>query len=115
MPDTERVSNYGLQKQISDLSAQLRQDIGEIKMTLKSIEDRVRALENTEAGTHPLIESRIDAAWRKLEDHEKRMSLLSEAVQQLQHANKLMTWLGGLLGSAVLLWLVGQILAMVGA
>lgn len=111
----ERVSNSGLQKQISDLSAQLRQDIGEIKMTLKSIEDRVRALETNEAGSHPLMESRIDAAWRKLDDHDKRMQVMSDSLQQLQHANKLMTWLGGLLGSAVLLWLIGQILAMVGA
>jgi chromosome segregation ATPase len=121
MAETDRVSNTALQKLISDLSAQMREGIGEIKVTLKSIDERVRALENNEAGAHPLIDSRIDAAWRKLDEHDKRITTLTDTViemkqtdAQLQHTNKLLAWLGGLLGSAVVLWLVGQILSLVG-
>ena len=122
MADTsDRVSNTALQKLISDLSAQMREGIGEIKVTLKSIDERVRALENNEAGAHPLIDSRIDAAWRKLDEHDKRITTLTDTViemkqtdAQLQHTNKLLAWLGGLLGSAVVLWLIGQILSLVG-
>lgn len=111
--DSERVSNSSLQKQISDFTAQLRQDFMEIKTTLASIEERVRKLENNEAGCHPLMESRLDAAWRKLDEHDKRMLILSEAVSQLQHTNKLLTWIGGLLGSTVLIWLLTQILGVI--
>jgi len=121
MAETDRVSNTALQKLISDLSAQMREGIGEIKVTLKSIDERVRALENNEAGAHPLIDSRIDAAWRKLDEHDKRITTLTDTViemkqtdAQLQHTNRLLAWLGGLLGSAVVLWLVGQILSLVG-
>ena len=121
MAETDRVSNTALQKLISDLSAQMREGIGEIKVTLKSIDERVRALENNEAGAHPLIDSRIDAAWRKLDEHDKRITTLTDTViemkqtdAQLQHTNKLLARLGGLLGSAVVLWLVGQILSLVG-
>jgi DNA repair exonuclease SbcCD ATPase subunit len=121
MAETDRVSNTALQKLISDLSAQMREGIGEIKVTLKSIDERVRALENNEAGAHPLIDSRIDAAWRKLDEHDKRITTLTDTViemkqtdAQLQHTKKLLAWLGGLLGSAVVLWLVGQILSLVG-
>jgi hypothetical protein len=51
------VSNLSLQKQMEDLSTQLRQDIGEIKTTLKAIEERVRALETVEAGCRIMTRS----------------------------------------------------------
>lgn len=77
---------------------------------LKSIEDRVRKLENEEAGTHPLIENRINNAWLKLDDHEKRLTDLTDIIRKLQHANTIMSWLGGLLGSTIVIWLVTLIL-----
>lgn len=115
-PTEERVSNLSLQRQISDLTARLDQvarDVAEIKLTLKAIEERVRALENHEAGAHPLMESRIDAAWRKLEEHDKRIDTLSQVISRLDHSNRLIAWLGGILGSTVLIWLVTQILQVI--
>lgn len=112
----ERVSNLSLQRQISDLTARLDQvarDVAEIKVTLKAIEDRVRALENHEAGAHPLMESRIDAAWRKLEEHDKRIDALNQVVMRLDHSNKLIVWLGSILASTVLVWLISQILGVI--
>lgn len=113
MAGEERVSNSGLQKQISDLGLQLRSDIGEIKAMLKSIEDRVRTLETNEAGSHPLIESRIDLAFREIEQTKTRITVMEKMVGRLDHANRLLTWIGGLLGSAVLTWLIAQILAVI--
>ncbi len=112
----ERVSNISLQKQISALSSRLDQvaaDVSEIKIMLKDIETRVRKLETYEAGSHPLIESRVDAAWRKIEEHDKRLDNLSHIVAKLDQSNRLLTWLGGILGSTVLIWLVTQILQVV--
>lgn len=109
----ERVSNLSLQKQIMGFSARLEQvayDVAEIKQMLKAVEERVRALENHEAGAHPLMESRIDAAWRKLEEHDKRIESLIQLVARLDHSNRILTWLGGILGSTVLIWLMTQIL-----
>lgn len=112
----KRVSNLSIQRQIGALDmrlSQLCQDIGEIKTMLKNIEERVRALENAEAGAHPLMESRIDAAWRKLEEHDKQIDLLSSSLLKLEQSNRLLSWLGGILGSTVIVWLVMQILGLV--
>jgi predicted RNase H-like nuclease (RuvC/YqgF family) len=111
-----RVSNNSLQRQISALSSRLDQvaaDVSEIKAMLKDIESRVRKLENYEAGSHPLLESKIDAAWRKIDEHDKKIDNLTQIVSRLDHSNRLMAWLGGILGSTVLIWLVTQILQAV--
>lgn len=116
MATEERVSNSSLQRQISAMSSRLDQvvsDLCEIKAMLKDIEARVRKLENNEAGAHPLMESRIDAAWRKIDEHDKRLESLAQMVTRLEQSNRVMTWLGGILGSTVLIWLVTQILQVV--
>lgn len=114
MPEAaERVSNVTLQRQITEFATRLEQvarDVAEIKTMLRAVEERVRALENHEAGAHPLMESRIDAAWRKIEDHERQLESLKQIVARLDHSNRLMAWLGGILGSTVLVWLIMQIL-----
>ncbi|GAP10614.1 hypothetical protein BECAL_01787 [Bellilinea caldifistulae] len=112
----ERVSNISLQRQISGLSSRLDQvaaDVAEIKIMLKDIEARVRKLETYEAGSHPLMDNKIDAAWRKLEEHDRRIDNLTNIVAKLDQSNRLMAWLGGILGSTVLIWLVTQILGVV--
>lgn len=112
----ECVSNLSLQRQISELTTRLDQvarDVSEIKQMLRAVEERVRALENHEAGAHPIMESRIDAAWRKLEEHDKKIDNLTQIVSRLDHSNRLMAWLGGILGSTVLIWLITQILQVV--
>jgi len=109
----ERVTNLSLQRQITEFSTRLDQvarDVTEIKQMLRAVEERVRTLENHEAGSHPLMESRIDAAWRKIEEHDRRMKSMEDMVVRLDHSNRLMAWLGGILGSTVLVWLATQIL-----
>ncbi len=100
-------------RQIAELTTRVNriaEDVAEIKQMLKAIEERVRVLENQEAGSHPIMESRIDAAWRKLDEHDKRLDNLTHVVSRLDQSNKLIAWLGGLLGSTVLIWLITQIL-----
>jgi len=111
-----RVSNVTLQRQIIELATRVEQvarDIGEIKQMLHEIEERVRKLETSEAGSKPLLESRLDAAWRRIEEHERRMKTLEDMVLKLEHNNRLLSWLGGVLGSTVIIWLAMQILQVV--
>lgn len=105
-----------LQRQISELNGQVAQiatDVVEIKSVVQRMDDRVRQVEHNDAGAHPLMESRIDAAWRRLEEHDKRIENLSQIVARLDHTNRLMTWLGGILGSTVVIWLLTQILGVI--
>lgn len=112
----ERVTNFSLQKQISDFGARLNQvadGVAEIKRMLQDIEKRVRNLEQSDAGSHPLMQSRIDSAWRKIDEHENDIKTLKAAIARLETSNRLLAWLGGILGSTVIIWLVTQILGQV--
>jgi len=112
----EHVSNQLLQRQIIELTGRVNQiacGIDDIKDMLKHMEERIRRLENNEASTHPLMESKIDAAWRKIDDHEKRLETLTQVVNKLDQSNRLMAWLGGILGSTVAIWLITQVLGLI--
>lgn len=114
--DDERVVRRSTADRFDYLDARLTElcnGIGAIKAMLQTIEERVRKLENNEAGMHPLMESRIDAAWRKLEDHDRRIELLAQTVARLDHSNKLIAGLGSILASTVVIWLVTQILQVI--
>lgn len=116
MDTAVRVSNHELQRQISDLTTRLEQigrDVAEIKAMVRALEERVRHIENNEAGAHPIMESRIDAAWRKIEEHDKRIEVINQAIARLEQTNRMLAWLGGILGSTVLIWLVTQILGVI--
>lgn len=84
--------------------------LDEIRAALRDIDGRLRALEQSEAGTHPLINARLDAAWRKIESHETRIKNAEEQILGLREANRLLTWIGGILGSTVIVWLMMQVL-----
>jgi hypothetical protein len=60
----------------------LLNSMDEIKSILHSMDDRIRGLENREAGCQPLITSRLDAAWRKLDDHDVQISMLMSDSQE---------------------------------
>jgi chromosome segregation ATPase len=112
----KRISGVTLQRRIIELATRMEQvarDVVEIKQMLHGIEERVRKLEQSEAGSKPLLESRLDAAWRKIEEHERRVKALEDMVLRLEHSNRLLSWLGGILGSTVLVWLMTQILQVV--
>jgi predicted RNase H-like nuclease (RuvC/YqgF family) len=111
-----RVTNLSLQRQIMEFSARLDQiarDVAEIKQTLHSVEERVRTLETHEAGSHPLMDNRIDTAWQKLKEHDDRIKMLEEMMTKLVQSNRVITWLGAVLASAMLVWLVTQVMEMI--
>lgn len=112
----ERATNTTLQRQLAELTARVHLvacDVGEIKTMLHQIEERVRRLENNEAGAHPLMESRINSAWQKLEEHDKRIEAITQIVTRLDHSNRIMTWVAGILGSTLIIWLITQILGAI--
>ena len=116
MTSTANVSNTQLQSQIIQIASRIdrmAEDIGEIKTMLERLDSRIRTLENSDASAHPLLQSRLDAAWRTIDVHEGRIKRLEELVSELRHANKLLTWIGALLGSTVIVWLITQLLQVI--
>lgn len=52
----------------------------ELKAMLGGYDLRIRDIEQSEAGRHPLLESRIDAAWRKIDEHGVELRALASRV-----------------------------------
>ncbi len=89
-------------------------DIAEIKALLTGIDLRVRALEKSEAGAHPVIANRLEAAEKKLDEHDRIITRLTTLATETKQTLKAISWIGGIVGSSVMGWLVFQILTQIG-
>lgn len=105
-----------LQRQISELAGEVKQiggNVTDIKAVVQRLDDRIGDVEKNDAGAHPVMESRIEAAWRKIDEHSKQIDSIKDIVIKLDHSNRIMTWIGSLLGSTVIIWLLGQIFGVI--
>jgi hypothetical protein len=102
-----------LQQQIVALGDRMEQGFSELKTIMTGVEGRVRGLEQREAGCQPIVQARMDAAWKRIDEHESEIKRLSDAILELRQTNKILTWLGGLMGGATILWLVGNLLGLI--
>ncbi len=112
-----RSSTTNLNEQVVEIVTRLQQmaeDIAEIKALILQVEQRVRTLEQSDTGTHPMLDSKISAAWRKIDEHDRSIERLGEAIVEIKQTNKIMAWVGGgTIGSAVLVYITTQLLNMV--
>ncbi len=106
---------YGkaLQTQIDELGERMDEGFKELKDMFRGFEERVRTVEQREAGCQPLIQSRLDAAWRQIDTNTSSIKMLTETIVALKHTNNILTWLGGIMGSAIIIWILGQILGLI--
>jgi len=96
------------------------QGFAKLESMLSAVEERLRCLETNDAGYQPLITSRVDAAWRRLEEqqelistHNKMLHAINLEIAGLNRTNIILSWLGGIMGTAVIVWLVGKILELI--
>lgn len=69
-----------MQTQINTLGERIEKRFDAQEAHLSKIEERIRFLETKEAGCQPIITSRMDAAWRRLDGHEKEIAELTKLV-----------------------------------
>lgn len=86
---------------MDDLVRRLDQGFAEIKGMLTSFDERIRGLETREAGCQPLLTARLEAAWRKLDEHDAEIKTLSALVStqnnQVSTMRGIASWALGLL------------------
>ena len=58
-----------LQTQIDNFGARMDKSFDELKLMLGTYENRLREMEKEGAAFRPILESRVDAAWRRLDEH----------------------------------------------
>lgn len=87
----------GLQTQINSLGVRMEKGFDEIKAAINNFEKRVHSIELSEASCNPIVHSKIDAAWRKLEEHGVKLEKLETAVETMTHTNNILKWILGIL------------------
>lgn len=102
-----------LQARIDEIGMRMDKGFDELKALLGNSEQRIRQIEQDQAGQHPLLESRIDAAWRKLDDHSLELkSVNTRADKALLIAERLemiFRWLLGIITATIVAILIALI------
>lgn len=102
-----------LQAQITQLGETMQAGFNELKTLIQNVDQRVRAIETQEAGCQPLVNSRLAAVEAKASAHDKDIADLKTTIAELKHNNKLLTWIGGITGTALIGWLITQLLSLI--
>ena len=102
-----------LQTQINSLGTRMEKGFDEIKSIVSGFDVRVRNVELKEANCNPMLTSRVDAAWRKLDEHEttmkefeKTFDELEKTVNELVSTNKVLKWILGVLTALLVALLI---------
>ena len=98
----------------------VQDDIKEIKAVVDCSEKRGVAFEKHYIAEHARIMHKADAAHKRIDNHDNRIAdistqllILTKSIQPLIATNKVLGWLGGVLGASilVLIWMIiiGQV------
>lgn len=113
----ERVTNAELRETLAVLASRMERienDIAYVKQCVESSNERVRQIEQSEAGYHPLTTNRVERLESRVDAHGKQIDELAKSVHTIAQLVKTLSWALGIVGAGILTWLVSQILAMVG-
>jgi predicted RNase H-like nuclease (RuvC/YqgF family) len=102
-----------LQAQITQLGEQMNRGFERLEQKISGFEDRVRAVEQREAGCQPLFASQIQEVQKKVNEHSARFQEVDRIITELRQANKILSWVGGLLASLVIVWFINQLLGLI--
>lgn len=96
-----------MQKQIDQIAQRMDQGFQRLEDLLRAYEERTRSIETREAACAPILTSKIDAAWRKLNDHESAIDALNKIVLDISQTNKILKWLLGVFTAILTALLIG--------
>jgi hypothetical protein len=113
-----------LQAQLAALGETMQQSLQRVEINIQDINQRLRGLETREAGCQPLINQRLDAAWRTIDEQkteiatvkktaEEERIALAERITKLESRLALVTGVGSLAGTAIILWLLNNWLGLI--
>lgn len=103
----------GLQTQINSLGQRMEKGFDEIKQIVSGFDARVRSVELKEANCNPLLNARVDAAWRKLDEQDQKMKEFGKTFDELEKTvaefvstNRILKWILGVLTALMIAYLV---------
>lgn len=99
------------QEHIGALNKSLDKGIDEIKAMLSTFDKRMREVETQDASFQPLLTSRMDAAWRRIDAHSIELDryreglvMLTQSIKQLESISR---WLVGIFTSVIVAVVIG--------
>ena len=113
----ERVTNAELRETLAVLASRMERietDIAYVKQCVDNSNERVRQIEQSEAGYYPLTTNRVERLESRVDAHGKQIDELTKSVHTIAQSVKTLSWALGIVGAGILTWLVSQILAMIG-
>jgi len=109
-PPGRRVSDSdnlaALQPQIDMLGEKVDRGFGELKEMLRSFDERLRKTEQAQAGCQPLVEMKVNAAWKKLDEHDEAITNMTKSVDKLSEIGK---WLLGIITAMIISFLIALV------
>ena len=110
MPDT---TLRGLQEQINTLGTRMDKGFDELKSIVSGFDGRVRDVELKEANHNPILTSKVDAAWRKLDEHDgvlkdldRQIEDVKKTISELMQTNKILKWILGVLTALLTAYMI---------
>lgn len=114
----------GLTAQLAALGDFMQQSLQRVEANIADINQRLRGLENREAGCQPLITQRLDAAWRAIDElkaeqstfkkkHEEEVISLKLRLSKAESRLAQVVGIGSLVGSGIIVWLLNNWLGLI--
>jgi hypothetical protein len=66
--------------QVNTLGERMDKSFDEVKGMMSAFDERVRAIEKGEAGCQAIVAGRLDAAWKKLDEHTSKLAEIEKIV-----------------------------------
>ena len=113
----ERVTNAELRETLAVLASRMERienDIAYVKQCVESSNERVRQIEQSEAGYYPLTTNRVERLESRVDAHGKQIDELAKSVHTIAQSVKTLSWALGIVFAGMLTWVVSQVLGLIG-
>ena len=113
----ERVTNAELRETLAVLASRMERienDIAYVKQCVENSNERVRQIEQSEAGYHPLTTNRVERLESRVDAHGKQIDELTKSVHTIAQSVKTLSWALGIVFAGMLTWVLSQVFGLIG-
>ena len=111
-------STAALQSQLNSLGERMEKNFDEVKAMMNGFDSRVREMEKGEAGCQTITSGRIDAAWKKLDEHtdslkdiekivQAQLLIVSQLIESQKQIKDILKWVLGIVTAVIVVVVIG--------
>jgi len=107
-----------LQFELNSLGERMEKNFDEVKAMMNGFDSRVREIEKGEAGCQAIVTSRLDAAWKKLDEHtdslkdiekivQDQLLIVSQLIESQKQIKDILKWVLGIVTAVIVVVVIG--------